>query len=146
MAKSILLSVALTLTACGSTLNDVATSKQRSEGTSQVYAVAPAQAWIIAHNVLRDLHVDPIEDHQAEGYMLTSAPGDGIVGGGCFIGVWIESTPPAPYARVTIVTKRRGSLSMTTGLTESTFQRNFAQAVAMAPPAGVFVPAAQVQR
>jgi len=140
MAKCILLLGFAALSACGATLHDTAASK--GEGTSEVYAVSPAQAWIVAHNVLRARQVDAIEDHPAEGYMLTSAPGDGIVGGGCFIGVWIESTPPAPYARVTVVSKRRGKLSVTTGLTEATFHRDFAQAIAMAPPGS----AAQVQR
>lgn len=93
-----------------------------------VYNVAPDVAWNVAHNVLRTEGADLFEDHQPQGLMLTNMPYNGLTGG-CFVGVWIESTPPAPYARVTVITKRRASLDPVTGLTETTFHRDFARAL-----------------
>ena len=111
------------------TLNDVVAAKQSgSDGTAAEYAVTEAQAWDIAKTVLRWEGVDAIEENRSDGYMLTST-GLGIGTAGTVIGVWVERGSKPELTRVVVVTKRRIVTNLITSLTESTFQRSFAQAV-----------------
>lgn len=112
------------VTGCA-TMADVVTAKD--EGTSQVYPVSPDQAWEIAKTVLRWEGSDAIEEHRAEGYMLTSSGMD-LVSWGAVMGAWVEPID-ANHTKVTVVTKRRLSLNVATTLTEATFHKRFAQAV-----------------
>jgi hypothetical protein len=109
------------------TMSDVVMSKQEGDGTAQVYPVTPEQAWDIARTVFRWEGADAIEEHKSEGYMLTSS-GMNFVTYGAVMGAWIE---PAGQnnTRVTVITKRRISTNLATTLTETTFQKRFAQAV-----------------
>ncbi len=110
------------------TLNDVVAAKESGrEGTAQVYPVKPDQAWDIAKMVLRWEGADAIEEHRAQGYMLTSS-GMNLVSMGAVMGAWVEPVPPAS-SKVTIVTKRRVQTNIFTTLTEGTFHKRFAQAV-----------------
>ncbi len=133
MPTQILSALALSLLYSCATLTDVIQTKQGGGGTWQVYNLRPDVAYGIARDVLRSEGADAIEEHPAEGYMLTSTGNNGV-SAGCFVGVWIEPQPPAPYTKVTVVTKRKQSLNAITGLTEETFQRDFATAVARITP------------
>ena len=106
-------------------MNDVLNSKD--EGTVQVYAVNSDQAWDIAKTVFRWEGTDAIEEHKDQNYMLTSS-GANFVSMGAVMGAWIEPVD-ANNTKVTIVTKRRMATNVATTLTESTFQKRFAQAV-----------------
>jgi hypothetical protein len=122
------LCVAATLSGGCATLNDVVEAKESGrEGTSQVYPVTPDQAWDIAKTVLRWEGADAIEEHRAQGYMLTSS-GMNLVSMGAVMGAWVEPVPPSS-SKVTIVTKRRVQTNIFTTLTEGTFHNRFAQAV-----------------
>jgi hypothetical protein len=114
------------LLACA-TMSDV--MKSKSDGTVQVYAVKADQAWDIAMTVLRWEGCETIEEHRRDSYLLTTV-GQNFVTAGCLVGVWVESMNDA-NTRVTVVTKRKMQTSIATGLTETTFQRRFAQAVAI---------------
>ena len=59
--------------------------------------------------------------------MLTSS-GANFVSMGAVMGAWIEPVD-GENTKVTLVTKRRMATNIATTLTESTFQRRFAQAV-----------------
>jgi len=107
------------------TMSDVLKSKD--EGTAQTYPVKSDQAWEIAMTVLRWEGCETIEEHRTSGYMLTTF-GQNFVSAGSLVGVWVEPVNDAS-TRVTIVTKRKVQTNLATGLTESTFQRRFAQAV-----------------
>jgi hypothetical protein len=120
-----LLSLAL-LGGCA-TMNDVV--KAKDQGTSEVYPVSSDEAWMIAKTVFRWEGADSIEEHKNEGYMLTSS-GINLVTYGAVMGAWIEPADK-DNTKVTVVTKRRLSTNMATTLTESTFQKRFAQAVAI---------------
>jgi hypothetical protein len=129
MTKKVLLafgSLALLVwfTGCA-TMNDVI--RARSDGTSKVYSVNPDQAWKISRAVLRWEGADAIEEHKAEGYMLTSS-GMNLVSFGAVMGVWVRPVDKH-NTRVTVVTKRRIALNVATTLTEATFHDRFAQAV-----------------
>ena len=115
-----------TLLACA-TMSDV--MKSKSDGTVQVYPVKPDQAWDIAITVLRWEGCETIEEHRRDGYLLTTV-GQNFVSAGCLVGVWIESTNDT-NTKVTVVTKRKIQTNIATGLTETTFQRRFAQGVAI---------------
>ncbi len=108
-----------------STMGDVV--KAKDEGTSKVYPVNAEQAWMIAKAVLRWEGADAIEEHKDEGYMLTSS-GMNLVSMGTVMGAWIDPIDKES-TKVTVVTKRRISTDLATTLTETTFQKRFAQAV-----------------
>lgn len=107
------------------TMGDVTQSKE--EGTSKVYPVTADQAWDIAKSAFRWEGADAIEEHRAEGYMLTSS-GMNWVSWGAVMGAWIDPVDKN-NTRVTAVTKRRISVNVATTLTEATFHKRFAQAV-----------------
>lgn len=107
------------------TMSDVLKSK--NEGTAQTYAVGSDRAWEIAMTVLRWEGCETIEEHRSSGYMLTTF-GQDFVSSGCLVGVWVDPIDKG-NTRVTVVTKRKIQTNLATGMTESTFQRRFAQAV-----------------
>lgn len=122
------LTTGLLFTAGCATTNDVIRVKESgSEGTSKVYPVTVDQAWEIAKTVFRWEGADAIEEHKSEGYMLTSS-GPNLVSWGAVMGAWVEKVDDN-NTKVTVVTKRRISMNVATTLTESTFQKRFAQAV-----------------
>lgn len=109
------------------TMSDVVRAKSEGQGTSKVYPVSADQAWEIAKTVFRWEGTDAIEEHRAEGYMLTSS-GMNLVSAGAVMGTWIEPVDPE-NTRVTVITKRRIATNIATTLTETTFHQRFAQAV-----------------
>jgi hypothetical protein len=128
LANSFALSVLLCICMIGcATMGDVLNSKD--EGTAQTYPVKSDQAWEMAMTVLRWEGCETIEEHRSSGYMLSTV-GQNFVSAGTLVGVWVESINKG-NTKVTIVTKRKVQTSLATGLTEATFQRRFAQAVAL---------------
>jgi PBP1b-binding outer membrane lipoprotein LpoB len=119
-----LLFLLLLLGGC-STMGDVVRAKD--QGTSKIYPVNSEQAWMIAKAVFRWEGADAIEEHKDEGYMLTSS-GMNLVSMGTVMGAWIDPIDKED-TKVTVVTKRRISTDLATTLTETTFQKRFAQAV-----------------
>lgn len=120
----------LTMTGCA-TMQDVVKAKQNgSEGTTKTYNVNETQAWEIAKTVFRWEGSDAIEEHKEQKYMLTSS-GMNLVSYGAVMGAWIEPTTHTNNTKVTVVTKRRVAMNIATTLTEGTFHRRFAQAVAI---------------
>ena len=110
------------------TMNDVVQAKESGrEGTTQNYRVGEDQAWNIAKTVFRWEGSDAIEEHRDQHYMLTSS-GMNLVSAGTVMGAWIEPID-ANNTKVTVVTKRRIQTNLVTTLTESTFQKRFAQGV-----------------
>jgi len=103
--------------------------KAKDQGTSQVYAVNADQAWNIARTVFRWEGADAIEEHRDEGYMLTSS-GMNLVSSGAVMGAWVDPVDKN-NSKVTVVTKRRIATNVATTLTETTFHKRFAQAVAI---------------
>ena len=120
--------VALVLLLAGCvTLADV--PRYKSEGRPETYPVTVDEAWTIARAVFRWGGADVIEDHRAEGYMLTTV-GANLSRRGTLMGAWVEPAG-AGQSKVTVVTKRRVATNLATTLTETTFQKRFAQAVAL---------------
>ncbi len=110
------------------TINDVVAAKEAGrEGVTVEYDVTPDQAWEIAKTVFRWEGADAIEEHRAEGYMLTSS-GMNLISPGTVMGAWVEKGLPHK-TKVTIVTKRRMQTNLFTTLTESTFHKRFTQGV-----------------
>jgi hypothetical protein len=111
-------------------MSDVQRVKEEgSGGAVKTYPVSADQAWDIAKTVFRWEGADAIEEHREEGYMLTSS-GPDLVSWGAVMGAWIK--PVSDKAtEVTVVSKRRITVNLFTTMTESTFHKRFAQAVAM---------------
>lgn len=123
----VILLMAVLLSGC-STLSDVQRVKEEgSEGTTKTYPVTVDQAWDICKAVFRWEGCDAIEEHRADGYMLTSS-GMNMVSVGAVMGAWVKPID-ANNTEVTVVTKRRIKLNLFTTLTEGTFHKRFAQAV-----------------
>jgi len=110
-----------------SSMQDVVTAK--NEGTSETYPVTKEQAWEISKTVFRWEGCDAIEEHRDQGYMLTSSGFNGY-SMGTVMGAWVDRVD-ANHTKVTVVTKRRVKTNMFTTLTETTFQKRFAEAVAI---------------
>jgi hypothetical protein len=106
-------------------MSDVLRSKD--DGSVQVYSVNQDKAWEIAITVLRWEDCETIEEHRKDNYMLTTT-GQNFVSAGTLIGVWVEPINEV-NTKVTVVTKRKVQTNVSTGLTETTFQNRFAQAV-----------------
>ncbi|HXX63495.1 MAG TPA: hypothetical protein VEO56_06815 [Bacteroidota bacterium] len=106
-------------------MNDVIAGK--ADGTVEVYPVTMDQAWEIALAVFHWGGCETIEEHRTEGYMLTSTGGS-FVTSGSLMGAWIEPEGDSKV-KVTVVSKRRVAASIASGLSESSFQSRFAQAV-----------------
>lgn len=103
--------------------------KAKDEGTAKVYPVTADQAWEISMTVFRWEGADAIEQHRDQGYMLTSS-GMNLVTSGAVMGAWVDPIDQN-NTKVTVVTKRRIATNLATTLTETTFHRRFAQAVAI---------------
>jgi hypothetical protein len=117
--------IAISIASGCASMNDVLNSKD--EGTVQVYNVNSEQAWEIAKTVFRWEGTDAIEEHKDQNYMLTSS-GANFISMGAVMGAWVEPVDQN-NTKVTVVTKRRMATNVATTLTESTFQKRFAQAV-----------------
>ena len=121
----VLLLISLSVATGCSTLADVVGKKE--DGTSQIYSVSVDQAWEIAKVVFRTEGTDAIEEHRAEGYMLTSS-GMNMVSWGAVMGAWIDPVGK-DETKVTVLTKRRITINIATTLMESTFHKRFVQGV-----------------
>jgi hypothetical protein len=118
--------LALSLVTGCATMSDVV--KARNEGERRLYPVTCDQAYDIAGKIFRSEGSDAIEDHRAEGYILTSSGANRLTWG-TFMGAWTEPATPG-HCLVTVLTKRRMALNAATTLTETTSHNRFAQAVA----------------
>jgi hypothetical protein len=85
------------------------------------------RAWEISRTVFRWEGADAIEEHKADGYMLTSS-GMNMISAGAVMGAWLDPVDKN-NTKVTVVTKRRLATNLATTLPESTFHTRFAQAV-----------------
>jgi hypothetical protein len=109
------------------TQKDAHVEKRHGGGTSRVYAVDAAHAYDAAREVFREEGADPIEDHRESNYLLTSS-GPGFATQGSVMGAWFQPVDEY-HTLVTVVTKRRVSVTLATTLTESTFHDRFATKV-----------------
>jgi len=130
MTKKVLLILgSLTLFAwmmgCITSMNDVVRAK--NDGTAKVYPVSSDQAWEISKAVFRWEGADAIEEHKAEGYMVTSISMNWVYAAG-IMAAWVEPVDK-DSTRVIVVTKRKRATDFATTLPESTFHDRFAQAV-----------------
>jgi len=123
----------LFLSSC-STLNSVVQAKEDGKGTVKVYDVNTDQAWDIAKRSFRWAGSDAIEEYEDEGYMLTSK-GMNLVSSGSVMGAWIESDGDGK-SKVTVISKRRISTQIATGMTEDKFHRWFAKGASIVKSGG----------
>ncbi len=126
MRQFIILSLVLFNVGCA-TMSDVL--KNKKNGTVEIYSVSENDAYKIARQVFRWEGADAIEERREENLLLTSSSA-GLFTMGTFIGAWLEPVD-ANNTKVTIVTKRKVSTNAITSLTEGTFQKRFAQGVAI---------------
>ena len=127
MKRTIAMLSILALTGCAS-MGDVVRAKESgSEGVTRVYPVTPEQAWDISKMVFHWEGANDIEPHRDQGYMLTSS-GWNVFSWGTYMGAWIRPID-ANNTEVTVVTKRKASMSLVTKLTESKYHRRFEEAV-----------------
>jgi hypothetical protein len=96
------------------------------EGTSAVYAIKPDQAYELTKLVFRWNKSELIEEHRDQNYLLTNIDQPG--GNGAICGAWVQRVDDE-NTKVTVVTRRRNPTSLSTPLTESTFQDDFRRGV-----------------
>ncbi len=110
-----------------STLNNVIEAKEQGKGTVEIYDVGMDDAWTLAKKSFRWGGADAIEEYKEEGYMLTSK-GMNLVSYGSVMGTWLESIGDGKI-EVTVISKRRISTDIATGMTEDKYHRLFAKGV-----------------
>jgi hypothetical protein len=111
------------------TMNDVVMAKNANEGTTRVHPASCDDAYNLALAIFRAEGAEAIEEHRAEGYMLTSS-GAGLVSFGTLMGAWFEPAAQKTSCTVTCVTKRKVATNAITTLTETTFHERMAEAIA----------------
>jgi len=94
------------------------------KGTSETYGIDSKTAFELCRTVLYWEGAKTVDEFPDEQYMMCRISG----GYGCGVGVWINAVEEGK-SKVTVITKRNVSMSLTTGLTETTFQRDLALAV-----------------
>jgi hypothetical protein len=117
------------ITGCGATMADVFREHRSGGGTSVVYDIPLNDAYDIGRTVFEWEVGEHIELHRDEGYLVTSTDVD-MFKDATLMGAWFEEAGGGK-TKVTVVTKRRNPFQMTTTLTERTFHRRFAQALAI---------------
>jgi hypothetical protein len=127
MRLSLLVLLAVLSAACAS-LHDVEVAHAHGDGTTRLYDVPADRALVLARTVLEHEGASTVVDASQPGGLLAIVEGRVFpprYGATC--GVWVEAQD-ATHARVTVVTKReRGTWAA--GLSEGTFQDDFARAV-----------------
>ncbi len=106
-----------------STLNTVLNEKDQGKGTRIVYNIQFEDAWRVSKSSFRWAGSDAIEEHKKDGYMLTSK-GKDMITSGSVMGAWIDSISSDEMA-VTVISKRRNSLDLFTGMTEKKYHKYF---------------------
>jgi hypothetical protein len=110
------------------TMGDVMEARKAGDGTIVTYAIDLGQAWEIARTVLEWEVGEHIDSHRDMGYMLVYAETNELHAD-TFIGVWLDDASVG-HTKVTAITRRMQPLAPTR-LTERTFHRRFAQALAI---------------
>ncbi len=106
-----------------STLDTVLKEKEKGKGKRVVYNIQFEDAWLLSKSSFRWGGCDAIEEHKIDGYMLTSK-GKDMITSGSVMGAWIESISSDKMA-VTVISKRRNSLDLFTGMTENKYHKYF---------------------
>ena len=113
---------------------DVVISKLGGKGTDRIYPITVDQAWAISKTILKLEPTEKIQEHRAEGYMLTGSD-TGSLSPGTYMGVFVESQGPAA-AKVTFVTRRRTPMQAYAALTEGAFHRKFGELLELVAAVG----------
>ena len=117
--RTMIISVVFLLGAGCVSMDDV--RSDRGGGTAQVYAASKEAVLTAVANVLRQQGVEALERSEDGAALFGTIP-ESFFGdvSSTYCGVWIEEAS-ADGVEVRVVTRRRRSLSLLTGLTESTF-------------------------
>jgi len=110
-----------------STLHSVLKAKEKGFGTKVEYDVNFEEAWLISKRSFRWAGTDAIEENKEGGYMLTSMGSNGFTDGSV-MGAWIEAITDDKML-VTVISKRRNSLDLITGMTERRFHQLYNKGV-----------------
>ena len=116
------------------TRRDVISAKFKGRGTQRTYPVTVDQAWVISKTILVLEPTEKIEEHRAEGYMVTSDEISALTPS-TYMGVFIEPDGTRE-AKVTFVTRRRTPTQTYAALTEGSFHRKFAELVKLVAAVG----------
>jgi hypothetical protein len=116
--------VAVAFVGCA-TKRDLVSAKMKGRGTQRSYPVTVDQAWIISRTILELEPTEKVEEHRAEGYMVTSDEISALTPS-TYMGVFIEPDG-ARETKVTFVTRRRTPTQAYAALSEGSFHRKFAE-------------------
>jgi hypothetical protein len=118
----LLFSISILFIQC-STLNTVIEAKADGKGTVKEYDLNYDDAWLLAKKSFRWAGSEIIEFDKDEGSMLTTT-GQNWVSSGSVMGAWVEPISDT-RTRVTVISKRRISTELFTGMTEDRFHELF---------------------
>jgi hypothetical protein len=95
------------------------TVKAKDSGTHRAYNVSFDQAWSASLAVLHEAGSSAIEEHRDQHYMSTEI-GVGATSWGTYVTAWVDPAAGGGVT-VTVVTKKRAKLTISTQLDESGF-------------------------
>jgi hypothetical protein len=124
------------------TKQDIVITKLRGRTNGRVYPVTFDQAWAISKAIFKLEPTEALEEHRADGYILTSQDASGL-SPGTYMGVFIEPGDRAGESTVTFIARRRTPTQAYPALNEALFHKKFAALVELVgavgplrPPAG----------
>lgn len=119
----------LTLSACA-TVSQAVNDKEK--GTTHLYATSCEDLWPLSVRVFRDAGAGVVEEHKDQDLMLAES-GLTIFTSGTYMVAWLQPAS-GHQCSVTVVTKRRVSVSLITRLTEGGYHEELARLAAMRGP------------
>jgi hypothetical protein len=133
--RTMMIGMALLLGAGCASMEDV--RSDRAGGTTRIYEGSKEVVLKAAFKVLKQQGVEALEQDEDRSALFGTIP-ESFLGdvSSTYCGVWIEEAPRGSV-EVRIVTRRRRSLSLLTGLTESTFHAELQRELAGGPEAEV---------
>jgi hypothetical protein len=121
----VVLAAAATLAWACATKQDIVITKLRGRTNGRVYPVTFDQAWAISKAIFKLEPTEALEEHKADGYILTSQDASGL-SPGTYMGVFIEPGDRPGESKVTFIARRRTPTQAYSALSEPLFHKKFA--------------------
>jgi hypothetical protein len=124
----VVLAAAATLAWACATKQDVVITKLRGRTNGHLYPVTFEQAWAISKAIFKLEPTEALEEHKADGYILTSQDASGL-SPGTYMGVFIEPGDRPGESKVTFVARRRTPTQAYAALNDVLFHKKFASLI-----------------
>lgn len=91
------------LAGCSGSQSNVLSAGRSGGGSERTFDAPLDQVWTAGHAAMKWHHIDPIEEHKDQGYMMGSRKADLEHGHTVALGIWIEPAQKESTTRVRVV-------------------------------------------